>query len=184
MNHRIYEERMFAYQDPRAEPLAPEQLKELENHLEVCQTCRQLQISWREVESHLSRALVVSAKEGFAGRWQTRLASDRQRLHRRQTLLVLAFCVGAAVSLLGSLFLLVWPWMKSPDLVAWFWLSRMFSFVSIMGGIREGVGTLFQTMIDVIPLAGWVFLVGIMSELAVLWVVSFRILTNPRRISA
>jgi hypothetical protein len=36
---------------------------------------------------------------------------------------------------------------------------------------------------DLMPLAAWVFGFGLFSEMAVLWVVSYRLLTNPRRIT-
>ena len=182
MNHRTFEDLFFVSQDPQSEKLDLEQLAKLNLHLEGCQSCQQLVTAWREVDQVFQRSPVVLPETGFTSRWQMRLEADRQRMHGRQALLVLAFCLGAVVLLSGSLFLLAWPWAKTPDLVAWFWISRIFTILSIAGGIRASVGIILNTVTSVIPLGGWILLVGLACELAVLWLVSIRLLTKPRSI--
>jgi len=182
MNHRKYEDMFFISQDTQSEKLDPERLAELNLHLEGCQSCQQLVTAWREVDQSFKRSTVVWPETGFTSRWQRRLEADRQQMYGRQALLVLTFCLGAVVLLSGSLFLLTWPWTKTPDLVAWFWISRIFSILSIAGGIRTSVGLIFSTVAGVIPLGAWILLVGLASELAVLWLVSIRLITKPRRI--
>jgi hypothetical protein len=182
MNHRNFEDWFLVSQDPQSEKLDPEHLAELSIHLESCQSCQHIVIAWREVDQAFQRSPVVLPETGFTSRWQKRLEADRQRVHAKQGLFVLAFCLGAVVLLTGALFLLALPWTRTPDLVAWFWISRVFSIVSIAGGIRESVGIIVNTVSGVIPLGGWILLVGLASELAVLWLVSIRLLTKPRRI--
>lgn len=182
MNHRKYEDLFFVSQDPQSKRLDPEQLAELNLHLEGCQSCQQLVTAWREVDQAFERSPIVLPETGFTSRWQRRLEADHQQIQGRQALLVLAFCLGAVVLLSGSLFLLAWPWAKTPTLVVWFWLSRIFSILSIAGGIQTSVGLIINTVAGVIPLGAWILLVGLASELAVLWLVSIRLLTKPRRI--
>ncbi|OGO27456.1 MAG: hypothetical protein A2Z16_17190 [Chloroflexi bacterium RBG_16_54_18] len=182
MNHRNFEDWFFVSQDPQSEKLDPEQLAKLNLHLEGCQSCQQIVTAWREVEQAFQRSPVVLPEMGFTSRWQKRLEADRQRVHAMQALLVLAFCLGVVVLLTGSLFLLAWPWARTPDLVVWFWISRVFSILSIAGAIRASVGIILNTVTSLIPLGGWILLVGLASELAVLWLVSIRLLTKPRRI--
>jgi hypothetical protein len=183
MNHRYFEEQVLSYQDPKAEPLDPEQVQEIRSHLAGCQSCQRLQAAWSEAEHTLQNSPLLSPDEGFSGRFMMKLNADRQRLQHRQTLLVFAFCLGAIVLLTGSLILLAWPWFKSPGLVTWFWISRIFSLLTLADGIRDGAGIFVQTISQVMPLSGWIFIIGMMSEFAVIWLVIFRLLTNPRRVT-
>jgi hypothetical protein len=182
MNHKYFEDLFLVSQDPQSEKLDPEQIAKLNLHLEGCQSCQQLGSAWREVDLALQRSPVILPETGFTSRWQVRLEAERQNLHGRQALLMLAFCLGAVVLLSGSLFLLAWPWAKTPDLLVWFWISRIFSILSIAGGIRMSVGIILNTVTSVIPPGGWILLVGLACELAVLWLVSIRLLIKPRRI--
>jgi anti-sigma factor RsiW len=182
MNHRNFEDWYFSSQDPQSEKLDSDRLTELNLHLESCQSCQQLVTAWQDIDQAFQRSPDVLPETGFTNRWELRLEADRQRLQGRQVLLVLAFCLGAVVILSGSLFLLAWPWAKTPDLILWFWISRIFSVLSVAGGIRVSVGIILNTAASVIPPGGWILLVGFASELAVLWLVSIRLLTNPRRI--
>lgn len=184
MNHRKYEDLIFVSRDPQSTRLDPEQHAELNLHLEGCQSCQKLATAWREVDQAIERSPIVLPETGFTSRWQRRLEADHQQMQGRQALLLLAFCLGAVVLLSGSLFLLAWPWAKTPDLVAWFWISRFFSFLSIAGSLRTSVGLIINTVSSVIPLGAWILLVGLASELAVLWLVSIRLLIKPRRILA
>lgn len=182
MNHLYYEDLAILQQETRGEALDPEQLRDLNNHLKECVECRQFQQAWIEARTQLVYSPVISPEHGFVDRWQERLQADRQRLHYRQTWLVLSFCCVALVLLSASLILLFWPWKASTDLVIWFWISRMYSLVALLGGIREGTWIFLQTMSGVVPFGGWILITGMVSEIAVLWLVFFRMFTNPRRI--
>ncbi len=47
---------------------------------------------------------------------------------------------------------------------------------------RDIFGNLLRTATIAVPIAWLIVLAGLISELGVLWIVSFRLLTNPRRI--
>jgi hypothetical protein len=85
--------------------------------------------------------------------------------------------------LLGILLFLVWPWMRSPNVFLWTGLYRLFTLYAYADAARDFISTLFQTAAGVVPLTWLVIFVGLLSELGVLWIVSYRVLTNPRRIT-
>lgn len=184
MNHRNYQEWFFTLQDPHSEALNPEQLAELNHHIEGCQICQLLTSSWRDVDSVIKRTPAAVPMPGFTERWRDRLVADRQRAHGRQTLLVLGFCLLAIVLLSGLLAFLAWPWAKSPDLLAWYWISRIFYLITVAAGIRESLDIFVGTLAGVIPWGGWVLLAGFACQLAVLWLVTIRILTKPHKVLA
>lgn len=184
MNHRMYEEWYFISQDPHSETLNSDQLEELNNHIDSCQTCQQITTSWREVEGIIRRAPAAVPAAGFTARWRTQLAADRQRVHGKQTLLVFGTCVVAIVLLSGFLAVMAWPWAKSPDLFAWYWISRMINLLTLAGGIRDSLGIFVGTITGVIPWGGWVILLGVACQLAVLWLVTVRILTKSQKVLA
>jgi predicted anti-sigma-YlaC factor YlaD len=183
MNHRIFEDWLFSHYDPEAEPLEPEEARRLEAHLATCQTCQDLQAAWQEAHLRLSRTAMAEPRPGFINRWHEHLEANRQRLHRRQTLLALSFCISAAVLATGSLAVVALPWLGAPKLFLWTWLYQMLTFANYLGEVREFAGTFTRAAADAVPLIIWVFIVGMVSEIGVLWVVSYRWLTNPRRVS-
>lgn len=183
MNHGIFEEWVLLDPEDQADNLSQTQLDALVDHLGTCQHCQQLSAARKEMELTFHRSPIVIPEEGFTSRWQVRLQAEHQKIQSRQALLVLAFCLAAIILLSGSLFLLVWPWAQTPDLVVWFWISRIINMLTIVGNLRDSLGIFVNTISGVIPFGGWVLLVGLASELAVLWLVSLRWLTNPRRLN-
>jgi hypothetical protein len=49
--------------------------------------------------------------------------------------------------------------------------------------MRDFFSAAFRAATGVVPVVWWVLFAGLLCELGVLWVVSFRLLTNPRRIT-
>jgi predicted anti-sigma-YlaC factor YlaD len=181
MTHQPYQDWLFDAPDD----LSPGQRSGLQAHLSTCGDCRALADALRQVETGLREEAQsgLAPQEGFAARWQARLQADRQRAHRRQTLLVLLLSLGAALLLLGVMLAAAWPLLRTPDMVLWVGLYRAFALLSYWQG-PGGVYPALQRAVTVaFPLAAWVLLMGIASELGVLWVVSYRLLTNPRRIT-
>ena len=183
MNHRLYEDWLFIHLDPNAGALTAQQAADLHAHVQQCASCQRLASSWRETDVELRRRTMVEPAPGFSTRWQARLEADRKRLHQRQSLLVLAFYMGAAFLVMGSLLALLWPWLGSPEVVFWTWFYRMFTLASYAEVLQGFLRTFFQVAAGSVSPTFWMFFVGILSEVAVLWVVSFRLITNPRRVS-
>ncbi len=181
MIHQPYEDWLFEAQDQ----LTEQQQDDLRGHLTSCTACRTLAESLRQVEGDLRREAQVelSPAPGFTARWQSRLEADRQRAHRRQTIAVLVFSLGGALALLAAMVAAAWPWLRSPDMVVWIGLYRAFALLSYWQGPGDVYPALMRAVSMAAPVAVWFLLMGVLSELSVLWVVSYRLLTNPRRIT-
>jgi predicted anti-sigma-YlaC factor YlaD len=164
--------------------LNPAEKQSLLEHLRNCDSCRQLSTSLYEVESRLRAAPAVAPSPGFTNRWLARLDGERQKIHRRQTLAILLFYIGGAAVVLASLGLLAVQYFQSPVTFFWSWLYRLMTLVELVSGAEEMFRVSLRTLIGLIPLAGWVLFFGILSELAVIWFVTLRLLTNPRRVSS
>jgi hypothetical protein len=178
MYHRPFEDWLLD-----EEPLTTEQAALLQEHLRSCTSCAQLAHAWKKVEVDLHRAPMLAPQMGFTDRWQRRLEVEQQKLHRRQVVAALGFSLGGAALLFGSLVLLALPVLSSPKLLLWAWILRIFDLVSYYDEIQETFSGLFNVQIGFIPLGGWVILVGLFSVLVVLWIVSLRWLTAPRRVN-
>ena len=107
---------------------------------------------------------------------------ERQRLQRRQALAALQFYIAGAFLLFGSLLILYWPTLQSPGTLILNWLSHLMVLIYFIGSATDLLSSIVFTAVRQVPLLWWVLLAGIASELGVLWVVSFRLLTNPRRL--
>lgn len=182
MNHQTYEDWVFKNYSDNEETMASEQVQSLEEHLQNCESCRMKAEAWEHIETNLLGANMVGPRPGFVQRWQANLQAERQKLHQRQTAMTLVFSAAGIAVLAGLLLFLVWPWLRSPNVILWTMVYRMFTVYAYIEVAQGVFGTLFQTVSGFIPLTWWVIFMGLVSELGVLWIVSYRILTNPRRI--
>jgi anti-sigma factor RsiW len=178
MNHQQFEEWLFADQT-----LTPQEEAVLQEHLAGCESCRLLAASWREVERDLRKAPVEAPALGFTLRWQVRLEGQQRRLHRRQSVVLLGYSIAGVFLLLGSLLILLWPQLQSPEALFYTWLYQIASLVAYFSFAGVVLSSIFRTATNIVPLVWWILIAGILCELGVLWVVSVRMLTNPRRIS-
>jgi hypothetical protein len=177
MTHETFETLLFS-----DAPLSPEDQQSLQAHLQTCESCRHLAAAWQAVEADLRTAPLLEPQPGFSKRWLERLEMDRQRLRRRQALAALQFYIAGAFLLLGSLLILYWPALQSPGTLILNWVSHLMLLVYFAGSTTDLLSSIVFAAVRQIPLLWWVLLAGIASELGVLWVVSLRLLTNPRRL--
>lgn len=179
MNHAPYEEWLF--EDVR--DLSAEQAVDLNAHLQACAGCRALSQALGSVERSLRAEPMLEPGAGFALRFQSRLEDQRRRLHRRQTLLTLGLGMGGLVALVCVGLAFAWPYFGAMDATLWAGLYQLFGLAVIFQEIGRFFSTLFQASFDVLPVVLWIFVVGVLCQLSVLWVVSYRLLTNPRRLT-
>ena len=179
MNHKPAIDWLFA--DP--DELSQAQTAVLQEHLEDCENCQELVESYRQLTAALKKSEQIGPEAGFASRWQVRLQASREKAHRRQIMATLAFVLGGILVSIGLLAFIAWPWLRSPDLLLWTWIYQMITLFTYANALREVVVPAIWEIKDLMPLAAWVFGFGLLSEMAVLWVVSYRLLTNPRRIT-
>ena len=203
MNHQQYEEWLFVYYDELAaeqlsteqravaqlgegeveERLTSQQRADLQAHLKECADCRMLAEAWQAVDTHLRDAPTLEPQTGFTARWETRLQAERQQVQRRQTFAVLGFSAVGVALLLGSLVLLILPLIQSPKALVWAGVYRLITLLSYLQLAQDVILPFFQVAADAVPLFGWLLVAGVLTQLGVLWVVSYRVLTNPWRIT-
>jgi hypothetical protein len=177
MVHRPFEDWLLD-----EERLTTEKAVALQEHLQSCASCRQLSQAWQEVEVDLHTSPILAPRTGFTNRWQARLEADRRRLHRRQSAAALGFSLGGAAWLFGSLTLLALPVLTTPKLLLWAWVLHLLELISYTGDLQEIILSLFHIQSGMIPIAWWILLVGFFSMLVVMWIVSLRYFTSPRRV--
>lgn len=178
MKHQYYEEWLLM-----DEPLPAEQKQLLQEHLKSCDSCLLLSQKLGEVSNNIRRSPMIAPEPGFTNRWLARFHADQERLQRRQALGMLVFFISAAVLLFASLLLLSLPAFGSFEVLL---LALIYQAIGLYSQAAETQSLLVQLLVAAfthIPLIVWILIAGLASELVVLWVVSYRVLTNPRRVS-
>ncbi len=95
-------------------------------------------------------------------------------------MLLLGFSISGATLLLASLAVLLFPLADSPMVFVTAWLSRMTEMIGLINNTGYVLSKLFGTFSGPASLI-WVFFgTGLVSLLAVLWLVSFQVLSAPR----
>jgi anti-sigma factor RsiW len=162
--------------------LTPEQNQSLREHLQTCQECNGIHAAWSEVQAQFHSAGEVAPAPGFTSRWQTRLTLQNQKRQKRNAWIMFFGASFMAAIILG--------------LVASQALGLFRSPVSILSGLvylwtygfvaSERVVEFLGIAARVLPpltLIGVIFFIGISSLMSVLWLVTYRQLTNARRFS-
>lgn len=178
MNHLPYQDWLFE----EVQTLTDEQVSALKQHLHDCAECRELSSALHQMETSLKLKPMATLVEGFTQRWHARLQDERATAHRRQTRLTLGFILAGLATLLGGMIIFLWPWLSAHEAVFWAAAYQLYSVYLFLAAVGEFLTNLLRAMTQMIPLAGWVLAIGMVFELGVLWVVSYRLLTNPRRL--
>jgi hypothetical protein len=182
MNHQPFEDWLFDDPVRSGRELGRAEQAALHEHLDGCEHCRQLSIASDSVDAQLRAAPSIGPAPGFTARWQARLELELQRLHRRQSLLALMFTVGAAALLFGALLILALPLFETPTLLLVTVAARLLGWLSFLGSVQDGLAGLLGAAAN-LPVLAWVLLAGVLSQIAVLWLVTLRYFTNPRRVT-
>jgi hypothetical protein len=183
MIHQPYEDWLLANPARSYETLSSKQAAALRDHLAGCETCRQLADALGAVESQMQRGSMLAPEPGFTGRWQARLEANRERVQQRQSLGLLGLSASAVILLLGVILAISWPMVKSPGMLALIALYQASKIAVLMASSQRFLADFLSSTGFSLPWAAWVLLVGIVSQLGVLWIVSYRLLVNPRRIT-
>jgi len=177
MNHQIFVDWIF---EDRHD-LTAQQVVDLDDHLQSCERCQSLADSLHNLEVTFDQAEMVGPQSGFVARWENRLQASRERLHRRQIIITFLSAFTGLALLLGILVFAAWPWLRAPSLLFWTWIYQLFTIYTYLDAARELASPILTGSSGIVTMLVWVFGLGLLSELAVLWVVSYRLLTNPRR---
>jgi hypothetical protein len=178
MSHQPFEDLLFS-----DGALNQRQESALHDHIQSCDSCYQLSLAWRETESQLQAAPVIAPRAGFVARWNARLELDQKRRQGRQNLIMLVSTWGAAAVLLVGLVYLAWPLIQSPKIVILTYLYQLIGLLSLANFVQGLLSALTQGYSGGLQYLWLVLVAGVITLMGVLWVVSIRYLTNPRRVT-
>jgi hypothetical protein len=165
MDHQRYE--TWLLNDER---LTPEQDRDLRGHLRNCVQCAAL----ARANLSLRSAPVVAPAEGFALRFQVRLAGQRTQ-QRRYTLigLTLLGIIGA-----GGLIWLFFPYLAylalPPAQLVSLWLSNLIYLATTVRALGVLADIIINVLGSFIPVYMWILVMALLVVVSSLWVVSFR----------
>lgn len=165
MDHRPYEDWLL-----NDERLTPEQDRDLRIHLRNCPECAGL----ARANLALRSAPVTAPAEGFALRFQVRLAAERQ-VQRRRSLIGLFLMVVVGV---GGLFWLLSPYLPylalPPTQLASLWISNLV-YLALTARVVGVLGiTLLNVLASFVPTYVWVLSLALLGGTGFLWTFSVR----------
>jgi len=175
--HLLFEEWLLSDAD-----LSPEEVTRLEQHLETCASCQYLSHAWREVETQMKRAPMLSPSPHFTQRWETRLVAERLRGERRQTILILYLCAGSLLALLGWIGFWAFPVLISPYPLLLIWVYQITASIYYFANVGDLYLTVARAITGLIPGTLWIALSVALGSLTVLWFITYKRLISPRRV--
>ena len=168
------------------DPLPPDQARALDEHLQVCEQCRELQQSLNGVVNLFQDVPDLDPVPGFADRWQKRLKQEHQGVvatrHRWQswiTLILIANGVSLLGVLLGMTFFNSFDSLTELLLV---WVYRLTSLLTVINVFQNLLAIMIRTIPGLLSPSGWAILAAIVSTGSLLWVLSMaRLARMPGR---
>jgi len=177
MSHYEIEAMIFA-----DEPLQPEAQAGLQAHLAGCAECRSLAAAWLGVQRDLSTAPVQAPAAGFAGRWEQRLELERQRVHHRQVVASLGLSLAGALFLVLALVFFLTPVFQTPKVFLYAFLYQALNLVVAADMVQSLLSGFVRSAASPLTVVVGLVLVGIVSQLGVIWLASIRLATQKRRV--
>ena len=163
MNHQPFETWLL-----NEVALDAQQQRELDSHLRACAYCAALVKTARVLRS----VKMAVPAQGFATRFQTRLAAEKAADRRRRILGSIFFALGGML-LLG--------WLASPYLAGFFqapanWIAALvqmgvFILTTLQAGAEAGV-VILNVLGRLLPPFGWMVIVSGVAGVSLLWSVS------------
>jgi hypothetical protein len=175
--HLPFEEWLLSDED-----LASEEVAQLELHLETCISCQRLSQAWREVETEMKRAPMLSPAPNFTQRWETRVVAERLKREHRQTSLIIYLCAGSLLILLGWLGLWMFPTLLSPYPLLLVWVYQITASIHFIVNIGDLYITVVRAITGFLPGTLWIALSVALGSLTVLWLITYKKLLSPRRV--
>jgi hypothetical protein len=181
MSHQPFESWLLS-----EEPLAPDQIKALQAHLETCDACRQLSFDWAAVKKLFVSIPALKPAPGFSARWQARLALDsskeKRRIHLRQSLLFFLINAVSALTLFLLIALQLLQSFDTPVEVLLVGVDRLTTVLQFFKAIQEILAAVILVLTSIISPEGWVILATASGLICLAWIASLRRLIIARRI--
>jgi hypothetical protein len=158
------------------EHLTPQQQRDLRGHTAACAKCTAL----ARTNLSLRAAPVARPANGFALRFQRRLAAERQ-IQRRRTIIGLALLTLVSIGLITWLITPLLPYLSlSPTQLFITWVSALLYLFTAAQAIGA-IGSIFSRIaLDLIPISVWAILLVSSAGFGALWVASLRKTTKKK----
>jgi hypothetical protein len=182
MDHKPYEAWLVA-----DTPLSTDQEKSLQDHLNTCADCRQLQASWQEIEMVFEERSFVMPEPGFTQRWQLRIGeelnAEKAKQQLRSTWMFLGATTGAAFLVLLILSIRFFSTIQNPTEIFISGVTFVAGIFNMTETIQKALFPLFEVIILSVPTLWWLFFV--LSAILLTMVLMFSILrvVRTRRVS-
>jgi hypothetical protein len=162
------------------ERLTPEQERDLRLHLRTCVTCTAL----ARANLTLRAAPMSAPAQGFALRFQARLAAERKAQRQRSFIgLTLLLLVGTAVLLwLTGPYLALFA--QSPARMVTSWVSNLVYLGLTLRAVGLIGNTLLGMLSSFVPSYAWALSFALFGGIGSLWALSFRRLGRIPQVSA
>jgi hypothetical protein len=176
MNHQPFRDWLLS-----EEHLSAEQNLALQDHLRSCETCSQIGIAWKELESTIQKTPLVEPVLGFTDRWQVHLHEYQSHLLQRRRWLTISSTFIFVTVLMVLFITQLWSLLQAPGPILVVWLNRLVSVLSIYYILQDIVSS-FSWNIPLFTFVGMFFLVGMISFMSVLWLVAYQKFSMARRV--
>ena len=175
MNHQPFRDWLLS-----EENLTAEQNQQMHEHLLSCESCRQTNAAWLEVETAFRKSPQVIPAPGFTNRWQENLFKYKETKQKRIGWITIGFVGIITIIILGLLISQGLTLIQTPGPYLAEWLTRIFNLIAVFLTLQG----MFHSFSGTIPLfIVWLFfLVGFVSFISVLWLATYRKFSLARRI--
>lgn len=178
MSHHSYEEMILA-----DENLSSEQQLDLQQHIQLCESCSELASAWKVVQYDLENSTMLEPASHFVNRWQARLEMERLAKHHKQNRLMFFITWSAVLVVFGLLVYFTLPVFQEPKAFFLTYLYQLLNWLSVINYIQNFSQTLATGTYGGISVLWFILAAGILTFLGVIWLVSIRYLTSPRRVT-
>jgi predicted anti-sigma-YlaC factor YlaD len=182
MGHQPFETWMLS-----EETLLPDQEQRLHDHIEICESCRQMSNAWQEVQGIFSETPLAKPSAGFTERWQVRFnemsMAEITRSQRRASWLFFGVMTGAALLILGFLVIQFFSSVQAPVQVFIYGVTMLAGLMTLANAVQVAFIPLLEVLIVSIPPLWWFILAFAACLLTLLMTFSIRQFLFPRRVS-
>ena len=182
MDHKPFESWLIS-----DEPLLPEEEQRLHEHVESCESCRQLSTSWAEVQVLFREPQLVLPPGGFTERWQARLVNfnmiENERRQQRTSWIFFATMAGAALLILGFMAIQFFSSVQAPIQMFIGGMALIAGILNLASAMQIVIIPFLEVILVSVPIYWWLIIVIAACLLTLVLTLSARRILFPRRVS-
>ncbi|UCD97764.1 MAG: hypothetical protein JSV42_12440 [Chloroflexota bacterium] len=182
MDHKPFESMLVS-----EEPLSQVEKQLLQEHIESCASCRQLSISWGEVNNFFEIQPLAKPLAGFTSRWQARLiVFNARELEIREKRASWVFFASTAAAALVVFLIMVVQFLNSfqTPLQVFITGAAMFAgLVNLASAAQVAFIPIVELVVVRVPSVWWFAIAGSACILILALTFSVRRILYPRRVS-